>query len=103
MEERKSHDALGKAMSCIDEGGKKIHDRLKAGKMMEVEAGNKLIEFGMQKQSEVQGRLEDISRDIFNLDMSESYLDISKENDLVQKELSKKSGSKKSFLSSCTS
>ena len=66
-------------MSYIDEGGKKIQHGLKAGIMMEVEAGNKVIEFGRQKQSEAQGRLEDIS----------------KEKDLVQKELSKKSGSKK--------
>ena len=37
---------MGKAMSYIDESGKKIHDGLKAGNMMEVEVGNKLIEFG---------------------------------------------------------
>ena len=48
-------------MSYIDEGGKKIHDGLKAGNMVEVEAGNKLKEFGWQKESEAQGRLEDIS------------------------------------------
>ena len=30
-------------MSYIDKGGKKIHDGLKAGSMMEVEAANKLI------------------------------------------------------------
>ena len=46
---------------------------------MEVVAGNKLIEFGRQKQSEAQGKLEDMS----------------KEKDLVQKQLSKKSGSKR--------
>ena len=46
MEEREAHDAMGKAMSYINEGRKKIHDRLKAGNMMEVEAGNKLIAFG---------------------------------------------------------
>ena len=28
MEEREAHDAMGKAMSYIDEGGKKIHDGL---------------------------------------------------------------------------
>ena len=55
---------------------------------MEVEVGNKLIEFGRQKQSEVQGRLEDIS----------------KEKDLVQNQLSKKSVSKKQkVLSPCKS
>ena len=55
---------------------------------MEVEAGNKLIEFGRQKQSKAQGRIEDIS----------------KEKDLVQNWLSKKSGSKKTkSLSPCTS
>ena len=44
---------------------------------MEVEAGTKLIEFRRQKQSEAQGRLEDVSKV------------------LVQIQLSKKSGSKK--------
>ena len=53
---------LGKVMSCIDEGGKEIHDGLKAASMMGVETGDKMIEFGRQKQSEVQGRLEDISK-----------------------------------------
>ena len=52
MEERQAHDLMKKAVSYIDEGGKKIHDGLKAGNMMEVEALNKLIEFGRQKQSE---------------------------------------------------
>ena len=83
MEEREAHDAKGKAMSCIDEGGKKIHEGLKAGNMMEVEVGNKLIEFVRQRQSAAQERLEDIS----------------KGKDLVQNELSKKSGSKKKFKS----
>ena len=30
---------------------------------MEVEAGNRLIDFGRQKQSEAQGRLEEISKE----------------------------------------
>ena len=47
--------------------------------MMEVETGNKLVEFGRQKQSVAQGRLEDIS----------------KKKDLVQNQPSKNSGSKK--------
>ena len=33
-------------MAYFDNGGKKIHDGLKAGSIMEVEAGNRLIEFG---------------------------------------------------------
>ena len=76
-------------MPYIDEGGEKMHDGLKEDNMVEVEAGNKLIEFGRQKQSEVQGRLEDIS----------------KEKDLVKNELPKKTGSKKKQkgLSPCTS
>ena len=69
------------AMSYIDEGGKKIHDVLKVGYMMEVEGGNKFIEFGRQKQPEAQGRE-----------------DISKEKDLVPNQLSKGSGSKKSLI-----
>ena len=52
----------------------KIHDGLKAGNMMEVGEGNKLIEFGRQKQSELE--------------------DILKEKDLVQNQLSTKCGSK---------
>ena len=88
MEVREAHGAMGKAMSYINEGGKKIHNGLKAGNMMEVGAGNKLIEFGRQKKSEAHLRLENIS----------------KEKDLVQNQLSKKSGStKQKFLSSFTS
>ena len=49
MEEREADDAMGKAISYIDEGGKKIYDGLKADNMRELEAGNKLIEFGRQK------------------------------------------------------
>ena len=62
MEEREAHDAMGKTVSYIDEVGKKIYDGLKAGNTMEVEAENKWIKFGRQKQSEAQGRLEDISK-----------------------------------------
>ena len=51
---------MEKAVSYMDEGGKKILDGFKAGNMMKGEAGNKLIEFGRKKQSEAQGRLEDI-------------------------------------------
>ena len=40
---REAHDAVGKAMSYIDEGRKKKHDGLKAGNIMEVETRNKLI------------------------------------------------------------
>ena len=79
MEERQAHDAMGKEMSYIDEGGKKIHDVLKVGNMIEIEAGNKLMEFGRQKQSKAQGRPEDIC----------------KEKGLVQSQLSKKNSSKK--------
>ena len=45
MEEREAHNAMGKGMSYIDEGGKKILDGLKASNMMEAGARNKLIEF----------------------------------------------------------
>ena len=62
MEERGAHYPIGKAMSYIDKGRKKIHDGLNAGNLMVVEAGNKLIEFGRHKQSEAQGRLHDISK-----------------------------------------
>ena len=55
-----AYNAMRKTMSYIDEGQKKIHDGLIAGNKMEVETGNKLIEFGRQKKFEAQGRLEDI-------------------------------------------
>ena len=61
--EGEARDTMGKAMSCMDEDWKKIHGGLKADNIMEVEAGNKLIEFGRQKQSEAQGRVEDISKE----------------------------------------
>ena len=87
MEERETHDTMGKTVSYIDEGGMKIYDGLKADNMMEVEAGNKLIELGRQKQSKAQGRLEDISL----------------EKNLVKNQLSKNSGSRKQkVLSPCT-
>ena len=39
-------------MSYVKEGGQKINNGLKVNDMMEVQAGNKLIEFGRQQQSE---------------------------------------------------
>ena len=36
-------------MSYVEEGGQKINNGLKANYMMEVQAGNKLIEFGRQQ------------------------------------------------------
>ena len=40
------------AMGYIDEGGQKISGGLKVNDMMKVETGQKLIEFGREKQTE---------------------------------------------------
>ena len=47
-EDRKAKEAMDRAMGYIDEGGKKISDGLKSHNMMEVEVGQKLIEFGRE-------------------------------------------------------
>ena len=48
-------------MSYVEEGGQKINNGLKANDMMEVQAGNKLIEFGRQQQCEATKWLSEIS------------------------------------------
>ena len=48
-------------MSYIEEGGQKINNGLKANDMMEVQAGNELIEFGRQQQCEANKKQSDIS------------------------------------------
>ena len=49
-EEQDTKEAVDRAMSYIDQGGQKINKGLKINDMMEVEAGQKLIEFGSGKQ-----------------------------------------------------
>ena len=56
-EDRKEREAMDRAMGYIDEGGKKISEGLKSHNMMEVEVGQKLIEFGREKQMEAKKRL----------------------------------------------
>ena len=51
-EEQDTKEAMDRAMSYIDQGGQKINKGLKINDMMEVEAGQKLIEFGSGKQGE---------------------------------------------------
>ena len=48
-EEQDIKEAMGRAMSYIDQGGQKLNKGLKINDMMEVEAGQKLIEFGSGK------------------------------------------------------
>ena len=43
-------------MTYIEQGGQRISEGFKQGDMMEVEAGNKLIEFGRKKQGEEKKR-----------------------------------------------
>ena len=61
-EEQDAKEAMDRAMSCIDQGGQKINKGLKIN-MMEVAAGQKLIEFGSGKQGETNKRLKDISEE----------------------------------------
>ena len=56
-------EAMDRAVSYIDQGGQKINKGLKINDMMEVEAGQKLIEFGSGKQREANKRLKDISQE----------------------------------------
>ena len=62
-EDRKAKEAMDRAMGCIDEGGKKISEGLKSHNMMEVEAGQKLIEFGREKQMDAKKRLNETSEE----------------------------------------
>ena len=62
-EEQDTKKAMDRAMSYIDEGGQKINKGLKINDMLEVEAGQKLIEFGSGKQGEANKRLKDISKE----------------------------------------
>ena len=56
-------EAMGRAMGYIDEGRQKINVGLKVNDMMKVEAGQKLIEFGREKQIEANKRLDEISEE----------------------------------------
>ena len=44
-------EAMQRSIIYIEEGGEKIKNALKVQDMMEVEAGNKLVEFGKEKQN----------------------------------------------------
>ena len=59
-EEQDAKEAMDRAMSYLGQGGQKINKGLKISDMMEVEAGQKLIEFGNGKQGEANNRLKDI-------------------------------------------
>ena len=60
-EQTAAQKAMEKAMSYVEEGEQKINNGLKVNDMMEVQAGNKLIEFGRQQQSEANKKLSEIS------------------------------------------
>ena len=53
-------EAMDRVMGYIDEGRQKINEGLKVNDMMKVEAGQKLIEFGREKQIEANKRLDEI-------------------------------------------
>ena len=54
---------MDKAMDYIDERGKNISDGLKSHNIIEVEAGEKLIEFGREKQMEAKKKLNETSEE----------------------------------------
>ena len=54
---------MDRAVSYIEEGQKKISHGPNVKDMIEVEAGNKLIEFGRQKQAEASKRQYDIPQE----------------------------------------
>ena len=62
-EEQDAKEAMDRAMSYIDQGGQKINKGMKINDMIEVEAGQKLIEFGSGKQGESNKTLKDISEE----------------------------------------
>ena len=62
-EEQDTKEAMDRAMSYIDQGGQKINKGLKINDMIEVEAGQKLIEFGSGKHGEANKRLKDTSEE----------------------------------------
>ena len=62
-EDRKAREAMDRAMGYIDEGGMKISEGLKSHNIMEVEVGQKLIEFRKEKQMEAKKRLNETSEE----------------------------------------
>ena len=53
---------MDRAMGYIDEGRQKVNEGLKVNDMI-LEAGQKLIEFGREKQIEANKRLDEISEE----------------------------------------
>jgi flagellar biosynthesis component FlhA len=62
-QEKKAQDAMDKAMSYVEQGEQRISKAAKKGDMMEVEAGNGLIEFGRKKQAEEKERIQVIAEE----------------------------------------
>ena len=60
---------MEKAMTYVEEGGQKINKGLKINDMMEVQAGNKLTEFGRQQQSEANKKLSEITGERNKIDI----------------------------------
>ena len=79
-EEQDAKEAMDRTMSYIDQGGQKLNKQLIINDMTEVEAGQKLIEFGSGKQGEANKRL---------------FKDISEERNKIENELLKIKETKK--------
>ena len=56
-------EAMDRAMGYIGEGRQKINEGLKINDLMKVDAGQKLIEFGREKQMEANKQLGEISEE----------------------------------------
>lgn len=62
-DEKKAQEDMDKAMAYIEQGGQRISEGVKQSDMMEVEAGNGLIDFGRKKQAEQKKKLCDIAEE----------------------------------------
>ena len=49
-EEKATQEAIARAMDYVYKGGKKLGSGMKANDMIEPEAGQKLLEYGQEKQ-----------------------------------------------------
>ena len=87
-DEKKPQEAMDKAMTYIEQGGQRISEGVKQCDRMEVEAANKLIEFGRKKQGEEKKRLCDIAEERKKLQAELLDLSVKKRKTSKWKEVS---------------
>ena len=73
-EHMQAKEAMDMGMGYIDEGRQKINEGLKVSDMMKVEAGQKLIEFGREKQIEGNKRLDEILEERDRIELEIEYI-----------------------------